>query len=195
MGHFFAYISRMKLIQRWALMRNRHQENVQEHSLQVAVIGHALAVIGNRYFNKDLNPERLALLGIFHDASEVFTGDMPTPAKYFSPEIREAYKKLEHEAGTKLLSFLPADLRSDYAPLVHPQKSDEVYWQLIKAADTICAYLKCLEELGSGNREFSLAKKTIEGKLGSLKMPEVDYFMRHFAPSFSLSLDELEGKN
>lgn len=191
MSHFFAYLSRMKLIQRWALMQNIHQENVQEHSLQVAVVAHALAVIGNRYYKRDLNPERLALLGIFHDASEVFTGDMPTPAKYFSPEIRDAYRKLEDEACKKLLTFLPQELREDYAPLVQPHPQDEQLWKIIKAADSICAYLKCLEEIAAGNREFNRAKVTIEEKIRSLKLDEVDYFMRHFAPSFSLTLDEL----
>jgi 5'-deoxynucleotidase len=190
-SHFFAYLSRMKLIQRWALMQNIHSENVQEHSLQVAIVAHALAVIGNRYFNRNINSERLALLGIFHDASEVFTGDMPTPAKYFSPEIRDAYKKMEHEACKKLLSFLPADLRGDYESLIHPQKVDAELWQLIKAADTICAYLKCLEEIAVGNREFNRAKITIEEKIRSFAMEEVNYFMRYFSPSFSLTLDEL----
>jgi 5'-deoxynucleotidase len=191
MSHFFAYLSRMKLIQRWALMQNIRDENVQEHSLQVAVVAHALGVIGNKYFNRDLNPERLALLGIFHDASEVFTGDMPTPAKYFSPEIREAYRKMEDEACKKLLSFLPAELRADYMPLVQPQEGDERLWKTIKAADAICAYLKCLEEIAAGNREFNRAKSSIEEKLRGFKMDEVDYFMRQFAPSFSLTLDEL----
>ena len=191
MSHFFAYLSRMKLIQRWALMHNVRQENVQEHSLQVAIVAHALAVIGNRYFRRDINPERLALLGLFHDASEVFTGDMPTPAKYFSPEIREAYRKMEEQAGRKLLSFLPADLQEDYRSLIEPQEKDERLWKLIKAADSICAYLKCLEEVAAGNHEFARARVSIEEKLRGLHLEEVDYFMRHFAPSFSLTLDEL----
>jgi 5'-deoxynucleotidase len=135
----------MKLINRWSLMQNLRMENVQEHSLQVAIVGHALAVIGNRHFNRDYNPERVALLGVFHDASEVFTGDMPTPAKYFSPEIRDAYKKMEAVACDKLLSFLPADLRGDYEPLIHADESEAPAWNLIKVADSICAYLKCLD--------------------------------------------------
>ncbi len=191
MSHFFAYLSRMKLIQRWALMQNIRHENVQEHSLQVAVVAHALAVIGNRYFARDFDPAQLALLGIFHDASEVFTGDMPTPAKYFSPEIRDAYRKMEHEACIKLLSFLPAELQDDYASLVMPKPSSEPISQLIKASDTICAYLKCLEEIAAGNREFNRAKIGLEEKIRAYKLPEVDYFMRQFAPSFSLTLDEL----
>ncbi len=172
-------------------MQNVRSENVQEHSLQVAIVAHALAVIGNRYFKRDINPERLALLGIFHDASEVFTGDMPTPAKYFSPEIRNAYQQLEDEASKKLLSFLPQDLRDDYAVLIHPKKEDERLWKFIKAADNICAYLKCLEESAAGNKEFNRAKISIEDKIRSFGLEEVDYFMKHFAPSFSLTLDEL----
>jgi 5'-deoxynucleotidase len=190
-NHFFAYLSRMKLIQRWSLMQNIRTENVQEHSLQVAVVAHALGVIGNKHFKRDLNPERLALLGIFHDATEVFTGDMPTPAKYFSPEIRDAYNRMEAAAGKKLLSFLPQELRAEYSPLLLPEKADEHYWKIIKAADSICAYLKCLDEGSSGNREFNRAKLAIEEKIREYKMPEVDYFMSQFAPSFSLSLDEL----
>jgi len=181
----------MKLITRWSLMQNIRSENVQEHSLQVAIVAHALATIRNRYFSGDVNPERVALLAMFHDASEVFTGDMPTPAKYFSPEIRDAYKRMEGEACRKLLSFLPTDLRPDYAPILIPQAEDDVLWEVIKAADSICAYLKCLEEIAAGNREFNRAKVTIEDKIKSYRLAEVDYFMRQFAPSFSLTLDEL----
>ena len=191
MSHFFAYLSRMKLIQRWSLMQNIRQENVQEHSLQVAVVAHALATISNNLYNGDVNPERVALYSVFHDASEVFTGDMPTPAKYFSPEIRDAYKKMEHAACDKLLSFLPNELRQSYDPLIHPQEKDALTWQYVKAADSLCAYLKCLEEISVGNKEFNRAKVSIEDKLRELNMPEVDYFLRHFAPSFSLTLDEL----
>ena len=165
---------------------------MQEHSLQVAVAAHALAIIGNKYFGASWSPERLALLGIFHDASEVFTGDMPTPAKYFSPEIRDAYRAMEREAGHRLLNFLPHDLREDYAPLITPgEAADTADLRMIKAADSICAYLKCLEEIATGNREFSRAKISLEEKIRSMGVPEADWFMRHFAPSFSLSLDEL----
>lgn len=191
MSHFFAYLSRMKLIQRWPLMQNIRQENVQEHSLQVAIIAHALCVIANKHFSKDLNPEKAAVLALFHDASEVFTGDMPTPAKYFSPEIREAYKKMESQACKKLLSFLPPDLQDEYRPLVDTEHDQNEIGQIVKAADTLAAYLKCLEEISVGNKEFQRAKITIEDKLKSYDRPEVDYFIRVFAPSFSLTIDEL----
>jgi 5'-deoxynucleotidase len=191
MSHFFAYLSRMKLIQRWALMQNIRQENVQEHSLQVAIVAHALATIGNRHFGRDFDAAKTALLGIFHDASEVFTVDMPTPAKYFSPEIRAAYQEMESQAHRKLLSFLPADLRPDYQDLIEGRDEDAPLWKLVKAADSICAYLKCLEEIAAGNREFHRAKIGIETKLREYKMEEVDYFLRYFSPSFSLTLDEL----
>jgi serpin B len=191
MSHFFAYLSRMKLIQRWALMQNIRYENVQEHSLQVAMIAHALGVIGNQYFERKLNAERLALFGIFHDSTEVFTGDMPTPAKYFSPEIRDAYRKLETEAGKKLLSFLPSDLRNTYRPLIEPQNGDEQLWTIIKAADNICAYLKCLEEIAAGNREFNRAKIAIGNPMPvrflSLRRKRTRIFydrMRHRPPGF-----------
>jgi 5'-deoxynucleotidase len=192
MSHFFAYLSRMKLIERWALMHNIKSENVTEHSLQVAMIAHALGVIGNKYFAKDLHPERLALLGLFHDATEVFTGDMPTPAKYFSPEIRDAYKELESAAGRKLLSFLPEELRPDYESLIFQNNRNDPHILMVKAADSICAYLKCLEEISSGNREFARAKFTIEEKIRAYDLPEVNYFMKCFAPSFSLTLDEMD---
>lgn len=190
-SHFFAYLSRMKLIQRWALMHNNRTENVQEHCLQVAVVAHALAMIGNRHFGKKYDAARLALLGVFHDASEVFTGDMPTPAKYFSAEIRDAYRKMEHEASRRLLAFLPEDLRSDYEPLIIPKPEDEDLWRVVKAADSLCAYLKCLEEMAAGNREFNRARAGIEQKLRESRMEEVSYFLERFAPSFSLTLDEM----
>lgn len=191
MSHFFAYLSRMKLIERWALMHNMRKENVQEHSLQVAMIAHALAVIKNKYYSGNLNPERVALIGIFHDASEVMTGDMPTPVKYFNPEIREVYKAIEETAVDKLVSILPEELRSDYRKVLSFTEEESEHWKIVKASDTLCAYIKCLEEGAAGNREFNHAKQSIEEKLQKMKMPEVDYFMNNFVKSFSLSLDEL----
>lgn len=189
MSHFFAYLGRMKYIQRWGLMRNTQSENIQEHSLQVAVIGHALAVIRNREFHGAVNPERVATLAVFHEASEVITGDLATPIKYFNPHINEAYKNIERIASDKLLSLLPEELREDYRPLLFQEDSEE--HRLMKAADKICAYLKCLDELKAGNKEFEKATASIKKELKKLGMPEVDYFLEHFAPSFSLTLDEL----
>lgn len=189
MSHFYAYLGRMKYIQRWGLMRNTQAENIQEHSQQVAMIGHALAVISNRYFNGSVNPEKVATLAVFHEASEVITGDLATPIKYFNPNINEAYKHIERVASEKLLSMLPDELKSDYKSLLFQEKSEE--HALMKAADKICAYLKCLDELKAGNREFEKATAAILKELELLKKPEVDYFLEKFAPSFSLTLDEL----
>lgn len=192
MFHFFAYLARMKLIDRWGLMRCTQTENIQEHSLQVAVIAHSLALIGNKFFARSFNPERVALLAIFHDATEVITGDLPTPVKYFSPEIRDAYKRLEGHAADQLVSLLPSELQPEYTPLLAPPDEDRDLLALIKAADTLSAYIKCLEEETAGNREFSRAKKTIEKKVEHLRTsPEVDYFVKNFIPSFALTLDDL----
>jgi 5'-deoxynucleotidase len=190
--HFFAYISRMKLIDRWSLMRCLHRENVQEHSLQVAVIAHALAVIKNKYFGGDISAEKVTLCAIFHDATEVLTGDLPTPVKYFNPEIRNAYKEIESHSVEQLLKLLPADLRQEYRNLFLAPESDAAIGELVKAADTLSAYIKCLEEEAAGNSEFSRAKKVIGEKVAKLShRPEVDYFVRHFIPGFKLNLDEI----
>lgn len=188
--HFFAYLARMKLIDRWSLMRCTQRENVQEHSLQVAIIAHALALIRNRHFGGHLSPERVAVQAIFHDATEVLTGDLPTPVKYFSEEIRRAYLAIEDHAVSQLLGLLPEDLRPDYAKILADQ--DPELHALVKAADVLAAYIKCLEEESAGNHEFSRAKKAIESKLQALcRQPEVRYFAEHFIPSFSLTLDEI----
>jgi 5'-deoxynucleotidase len=192
MHHFFAYLARMKLIDRWSLMRCLQRENVQEHSLQVAVVAHALALIKNKYFGGKLSPERVALLAVFHDATEVLTGDLPTPVKYFSGEIRDAYRTIESHAAHQLLQLLPEDLRGDYGGLLAPVPEESEAAAVIKAADTICAYIKCLEELAAGNSEFKRAEKTIKGKLDEYRArPEVAYFLEHFIAGFSLSIDEI----
>jgi 5'-deoxynucleotidase len=192
MFHFYAYLSRLKLIDRWSLMRCVQRENVAEHSLQVAVIAHALALIGKKYFDSKVDPERVALAAIYHDATEVMTGDLPTPVKYFNGQIRDAYRAIEGHATDQLLKLLPKDFHDDYKALLSPPEADLELLRLIKAADTICAYAKCLEERAAGNQEFSRAQKTIEEKLEHhRKLPEVDYFMKHFAPSFALTLDEI----
>lgn len=180
----------MKLIDRWSLMRCTQRENVQEHSLQVALIAHALAVVSNRQFGGKHDPAQVALQAIFHDATEVLTGDLPTPVKYFNEEIRAAYNAIEEHATKQLLGLLPEELKPDYAKIF--LNEDPAVTALVKAADTIAAYIKCLEEEAAGNHEFSGAKKSIGAKLGTLcDRPEVDYFVRNFVPSFSLTLDEM----
>ena len=190
-SHFFAHLARMKLIHRWPLMHNVRIENVQEHSLQVAMVAHALALIRNRYFGGDLNPERIATLAMFHDVSEVLTGDLPTPVKYFNPAIKDEYKKIEKIAEQKLIDMAPVDFREDYAKLIDSQYHSEYEAFIVKAADVLCAYLKTLEELNSGNREFTLAKKRLDQMLKDYHSDEVDYFLKRYVPSFSLSLDEI----
>ena len=186
---FFALISRMKNIARWSLMRNSFPENVQEHSHMVAVIAHGLAVIRRDVFGVPCDPDRAAAAALFHDASEIYTGDMPTPVKYFNPEIMTAYKQVEALAADKLLSTLPDGMRPAYRELL--EESDEDIRRLVKAADKLSAYIKCLEELKSGSTEFSLAARQTEARLHDMHMPEVEYFLEHFIPAFDLTLDEL----
>lgn len=190
-SHFFAHLSRLKLINRWPLMRNVRTENVSEHSLQVAFIAHALAVIKNRKFNGNLNVERVALLAMYHDASEVLTGDLPTPVKYYNPQIAHEYKKIEKIARQKLLEMLPKELQNDFRSLLDEHHYSEDEKQIVKQADALCAYLKCLEELSAGNNEFKRALARLEKTLQLRHSPEMDYFMAVFIPSFSLSLDEI----
>ncbi|STO56926.1 5'-deoxynucleotidase [Grimontia hollisae] len=190
-SHFFAHLARMKLIYRWPLMRNISDENISEHSLQVAFVAHALALIENKKFGGKYSPERVALLAMFHDCSEVLTGDLPTPVKYFNPAIAEEYKKIERIAEDKLISMLPEAFREDYRPLIDSTAIDERDYRLVKQADTICAYLKCLEELSAGNHEFQQAKRRLEKTLSERGSEATEYFMTTFAPSFELSLDEI----
>lgn len=184
-------LSRMKFINRWALMRNTHTENISEHSLEVAMIAHALAVIGNKRFGKSVNAERAALLGIYHDAPEIITGDMPTPVKYYSSQIYEAFNRVEDDACNALLGMLPEDMRDEYLPFFFKQENDETLWKLVKAADKICAYTKCVEEAKAGNRDFEKAAKTNLQALENINMPEVKCFMEEFLPSYNLTLDEM----
>jgi 5'-deoxynucleotidase len=185
---FFALISRMKNIGRWSLMRNSSQENIQEHSHMVAVIAHALAVIRRDVFGQDAHPGKAAAAALFHDAPEIFTGDMPTPVKYHNPDIIAAYKKVESLAAKKLLTTLPDAMRPSYEALFD---LDGETAALIKAADKLSAYIKCLEELKAGNNEFKSAAAQTLKKLKALNMQEVDYFMAHFLGAFELTLDEL----
>ena len=191
MKHFFAYLSRMRLIRRWGLMRNTYEENIQEHSLQVVIIAHGLATIRNTHFGGAVNADRVAVLAAYHEAGEVFTGDLPTPIKYFNPEIKKAYVAIEDFAKGRLQAMLPVELQSSFQPLLFPQPAEQELWQIVKAADKICAYLKCVEELKTGNQEFVKAERAIRQELDQLALPEVAYFMETFAPSFGLALDEL----
>ena len=189
-SHFFAMLSRMKNINRWGLMRNTHQENIEGHSLQVAMIAHALVVIKNRRFGGQLNADRAAILGIYHDATEILTGDLPTPVKYYNPEIRDAYKKVEDFAKDKLVSLLPDDLRPDFSTIFYPQEADAALLPIIKAADRISALIKCMEEKKAGNTEFTKAYEAQYTAIKEIGTPEVNCFLEEFLPSFELTLDE-----
>ena len=189
MFNFFAYISRMKYIARWSLMRNSFSENIQEHSHSVAVLAHALGVIRRDVMGIPCDPNACATAALYHDASEILTGDLPTPIKYYSPAIREAYKQVEEEAATKLLDMLPRQLRGAYEPLL--REDDEEIRRIVKAADKLSAYIKCVEELRAGNNEFRDAGKETLESIKAMKMPEVDWFLEHFGGSFGLTLDEL----
>jgi len=188
---FFALISRMKNITRWSLMRNNTIENIQEHSHMVAVIAHALAVISRDVFRQSADPGMAAAIALYHDSSEIFTGDLPTPIKYFAPEIMDAYKKVENVASQKLLAALPVELRDTYKTILTSDDEGDIR-TLVKAADKIAAYIKCVEELKAGNLEFRLAAEQCRKKLKNLKMPEVEYFFENFIPAFELTLDELD---
>lgn len=191
---FFAYLDRLRWIKRWGLMRNVVEENVMEHSWQVATIAHTLAIIRFKVFKKpstDYTPETVATAALYHDCSEIITGDLPTPVKYHSKTITNAYKQIEDEAETEMLSLLPSELKTSFSQfLLHRDMHPDVA-QLVKAADIISAYLKCQSELHAGNKEFSKAESEIELKIRQLDQPEVEYFMAHFVESYQLTLDEL----
>ena len=195
--NFFALISRMKYIDRWALMRNNREENLCEHCLEVSMLAHALATIGNVRYGKTLNAERAALIGLYHDASEIITGDMPTPVKYYNDDIKTAFKDVEDIACHTLLDKLPGDLRPAYEPIFFKDADDEndVYlWKLVKAADKLSALIKCMEETGSGNTEFSSAMGTIMNSVSQMAetYPEVNDFVCEFLPAYGKTLDDLQ---
>ena len=191
MYHFFAVLSRMKNIDRWGLMRNTRRENLCEHSFETAVIAHALAVLRNTRFGGHVNADRAAALALFHDSTEIFTGDLPTPVKYYNPKIREAYREVEEVAREKLLSFLPEDLKSTYAPLLgKTEESDRELLVLVHAADKLSALIKCVEEQRLGNREFSSAETALRKTVENMRLPEANCFLEEFFPSYSLTLDE-----
>lgn len=188
---FFAMISRMKYIDRWALMRNTDRESLDSHSKEVAVIAHALAVIGNKRYGKNYNPDRAAVLGLYHDAHEIITGDMPTPVKYQNEDILVAFKAVEDSANEKLLNKLPEDLREEFSSLLTGKNEDEELLVLIKAADRLSALIKCIEERKAGNTEFKEAEKSTAKRIKKMNVPEADVFLNEFIPAYEQTLDTL----
>lgn len=191
--NFFATIARMKYIERWALMRNTRPENLSEHGLEVSMIAHALCVIGNVRYSKKLSEEKAALMGIYHDASEIITGDMPTPIKYYNKDMKETFKIIEDEANRTLLNQLPEDMRPYYENLFFKSEDYTYEWKLVKAADKISALIKCMEEEKTGNREFVKARETISSTVDKMAetLPEVGDFVRDFLGAYNKTLDEL----
>ncbi len=189
-NNFFAVISRMKYINRWALMRNTIQENLSEHSLETAYIAHVLAVMRNKRHRGNISPERCALLAMYHDCTEIITGDLPTPIKYYNPEIRDAYGEIEKNAKNKLLSYLPDDLKDEYEPLFVPTEKEMELWKLVKAADKISALIKCLDERNMGNNDFKKAEASTLEAIKKLECDEANEFLEEFLPAYGLTLDE-----
>lgn len=187
---FFAVISRMKYINRWALMRNTINENISEHSLEVAFIAHVLALIRNKRFGGNVSPERCALLAMYHDVTEIITGDLPTPIKYYSLEIKGAYDEIEQKAKNTLVSYLPDDLKEDFEPLFCKTPQEEEAWTLVKAADKLSALIKCLEERQMGNTDFASAEKSTLESIVAMNIPEANVFLDEFIPAYTLTLDE-----
>lgn len=187
---FFAMISRMKYIDRWALMRNTINENISEHSLETAFIAHALALLGNKRLGKSYDPERCALLAMYHDVTEIITGDLPTPIKYYNKQIKSVYNEIEENAERQMLSYLPEDLRDEYRPLFSRTEEEADLWKLVKAADKLSALIKCVEERRMGNTDFASAEKSTLESVKALDCPEADIFLTEFMPSYDLTLDE-----
>lgn len=186
---FFAFMARLKLIRRWSLMRNTQQENDAEHSLQVAMIAHAIAVIGRNRYGRDVDPEHVLALAVYHDASEAVTGDLPTPVKYHSAELRDAYHRFEDIAADRLLSMLPDDMKPSFSQCLKQEPGYER--SIVKAADRISACIKCIEEQRAGNHEFDYAAANVRASLDATDLPEVKDFLTDFLPAFELTLDEL----
>lgn len=191
MSKFFAYLNRMKYIKRWSLMRSIREENIMEHSQAVSVIAHALALITNKIYGGKVDEKKVVLLAQYHEVGEVITGDLPTPIKYFNPEIKTAYKDLEKGACERILSMLPESLKDEYREYILPDETSEEY-KLVKYADRLSAYLKCVEEVKAGNAEFKKAKTSIGSELKNCGNPAVEYYLKEFAPAYELSLDELD---
>lgn len=188
---FFAMLFRMKYINRWALMRNTTTENLSEHAMEVAAITHFLCLIHNKRFGGHLDAGRGAVIGLFHDCTEILTGDLPTPVKYHDEALRSSYKQMEKEAAARMVKMLPGELREEYQGLLQPTEGDETLWKLCKGADKLCALIKCMEEEKMGNGEFSNAKRATLQSLEALNLPEVGVFMEEYLPAFALNLDEL----
>ncbi len=192
MHSFFAMMARMKYIERWALMRNSRQENISEHSLEVAMLAHGLAIISNERCGSHFNVEQIALMGLYHDANEIITGDMPTPVKYYDEGIKDAYKRVEDVASRTLIAKLPDYMKKYYESVFFSDESTKEEWKIVKAADKLSALIKCMEELRSGNQEFKTALETTKQALADMKRKEVDIFMEEFLPAYDLTLDELQ---
>ena len=190
MHHFFAYLSRMRFINRWGLMRNTLPENDMEHAMQCAMVAHAIAVLGNTRYHRTYDANSVMALALYHDASEVLTGDLPTPIKHNNPSIKAEYRKIERIASRRLLTMLPEDLLPAYQPLIEPDTASPE-WRVVKAADRICAFVKCLEEEKAGNSEFREAKAGIEVSIWAIELEEVQDFMRQFVPGFAMTLDQI----
>ena len=187
---FYAMLSRMKYLRRWALMRNSEPENISEHSLEVSMLAHGLAVLGNRRLGKQLDADRCAVIGLFHDAGEIITGDMPTPIKYYNRQMQNVFHEIEDDASEALLAML----REDYRSLFFRAEGEEELWRIVKAADKLSALIKCIEEGKAGNREFESAKKTLEDSIHALQVPEAELFMTEFLPAYYRTLDELSSE-
>lgn len=192
MNNFFAMLYRMRYIDRWGLMNNTRVENISEHSLDVAVLSHALVTIANKRFGAELSADRAAVLGMFHDASEIITGDLPTPVKYYNDNIKNAYRQIEAISEESLLSMLPDDLRGDYEELISSSKIDKELHVYVKAADKLSALMKCISEIRMGNTEFVKAERTIKAALDEYELPALKVFMEEFLPAYTLTLDEME---
>lgn len=192
MYSFFAMMARMKNIERWALMRNSIRENISEHSLEVAMLAHGLAIIANEKCGQELDPNEVALMGIYHDANEIITGDMPTPVKYFDDDIMEAYKRVEDVASRTMVDKLPDYMKKYYEPVFFQKEGKEYEWRIVKAADKLSALIKCKQELGSGNQEFKTAYETTKEALHKMQMKEVEIFIEEFLPAYDQTLDELQ---
>lgn len=192
-SHLFAYLYRLRYIERWSLMRNVVRENVAEHSFHVCLLTHALCTIANTVYQKNVPTEAIVTEALFHDATEVITGDIPTPVKHHNPNILRNFREIEQLAAERLVGMVPDHLQPVYRPLIEAKKSNPEHARYIKAADLLDAYLKCVSELSAGNREFAVAKKQIEQSIEKLDMPEIRYFLQFFAPSLEKTLDELNG--